>query len=462
MLIDRPAVRIAPGFEVTAGAPGSFRAGHDPQAFTADGAERYDRVLATVPNDVFERMLAPGLLPDDYLERLRSIEYFAALCLLLELDRPSQPLLLDQRRRPRAAVRRADRAHQLRRAGALRRPPLPVRRQLPRARPRAARARRRRAAGALPARPAAGQPGVRPLVGEGVVAAPRAGRAADRHGRLPRADPGAARRRSRDSCSRTPRRSIPRIGAPTTPCASATRRPRRCSSERARRRRRRHVHGRGAGRPGRHDDREGALDAEPGGGRGGGRARGARARRRRRRRGDALRARLDGRHQRAARAPARAHRARDHQGVPRPAVPRPPGAAQPLPPARGADAAGGRAAAVRRGRRADGAGGRAARARRGERAPRRAAARPRARRGGGRVPAVRVPRSRARGARGGDPARRRCRTRSWSPRTRWRPRCASSSGPPPRRSTRRSGRPPAGTSDGCARRPPRRACPSRT
>jgi protoporphyrinogen oxidase len=88
VLIDRPAVRIAPGFEVTAGAPGSFRAGHDPQAFTADGSERYDRVLATVPNDVFERMLAPGLLPDDYLTGLRSIEYFAALCLLLELDRP--------------------------------------------------------------------------------------------------------------------------------------------------------------------------------------------------------------------------------------------------------------------------------------------------------------------------------------------------------------------------------------
>jgi protoporphyrinogen oxidase len=88
VLIDRPAVRIAPGFELTAGAPGSFRAGHDPRAFTADGSERYDRVLATVPNDVFERMLAPGLLPDDYLTGLRSIEYFAALCLLLELDRP--------------------------------------------------------------------------------------------------------------------------------------------------------------------------------------------------------------------------------------------------------------------------------------------------------------------------------------------------------------------------------------
>jgi protoporphyrinogen oxidase len=88
VLIDRPVARVAAGLEVTAGAPGSFRSGHDPQAFTADGAERYDRVLATVPSDVFERMVAPGLLPDDYLARLRSIEYFAALCLLLELDRP--------------------------------------------------------------------------------------------------------------------------------------------------------------------------------------------------------------------------------------------------------------------------------------------------------------------------------------------------------------------------------------
>ena len=62
---------------------------------------------------------------------------------------PVQPLLLDQRRRPRAAVHRADRAHQLRRARALRRPPLPLRRQLPPARPRAAGSVARRGARAL-------------------------------------------------------------------------------------------------------------------------------------------------------------------------------------------------------------------------------------------------------------------------------------------------------------------------
>ena len=156
VLIDRPAVRIAPDLEVTYGAPGSFRAGHDPRAFEPAGAERYDRVIATVPNDIFAQLTG---LPEP------PIEYFAALCLLLELDRPVQRLLLDQRGRPRAAVRGADRAHELRRARALRRPPLPLRRQLPRARPRAARPRRRRAARALPARPAQGEPGLRALVG---------------------------------------------------------------------------------------------------------------------------------------------------------------------------------------------------------------------------------------------------------------------------------------------------------
>jgi protoporphyrinogen oxidase len=80
VLVDRPAVRIAPDLEVTFGVPGSFRAGHDPRRFEAAGRERYDRVLATVPNDVFARMTA---LPDG-----SGIEYFAALCLLLELDRP--------------------------------------------------------------------------------------------------------------------------------------------------------------------------------------------------------------------------------------------------------------------------------------------------------------------------------------------------------------------------------------
>jgi protoporphyrinogen oxidase len=97
VLIDRPAQQIAScpeGFEVTAGAAGSFRAGHDPEAFTPDGSETYDAVVATVPNDVFESLLSPAMkdaVGDEYLGRLRDIEYHTALCLLLELDRRFSP-----------------------------------------------------------------------------------------------------------------------------------------------------------------------------------------------------------------------------------------------------------------------------------------------------------------------------------------------------------------------------------
>ena len=299
-----------------------------------------------------ERRLRPG---SPGLPRSPPIEYFAALCLLLELDRQFSDYYWTNVADRDAAVRRPDRAHELHRARALRRPPLPLRRQLPRARPRAARPRRRRAAGPLPAGPAQGQPGVRPRVGQEPLAAPRARRAADRHRRLPRAHPAAARRRSRASCSPTPRRSIPRTAGPTTPSGSATRPRRPCCRECAGDRRRRDVHGRGAGHRGRDGHREGAEHRAPGGGRGRGGARGAAQGGRRTRRRGALRPRLDGRHQRAPDPQPRPHRARHHEGVPRHPVPRPPGPAEPVPPARGADAAGGRAPPLRRGRRADGA-----------------------------------------------------------------------------------------------------------
>jgi protoporphyrinogen oxidase len=97
VLTDAPAAlvsRSVAGFRVHAGAPGSFRRGHDPREFEAGGGEDYDRVLATVPNDVFEHMLDPALageVGEDYLGRTRAIEYFAALCLLLELDRRFSP-----------------------------------------------------------------------------------------------------------------------------------------------------------------------------------------------------------------------------------------------------------------------------------------------------------------------------------------------------------------------------------
>ncbi|MDQ3571654.1 MAG: NAD(P)/FAD-dependent oxidoreductase [Actinomycetota bacterium] len=99
VMIDRPAAALGRDpdgkLHVVPAASGSFRRGHDPRGFERAGEpERYDAVIATVPSDVFERLLDPGLaadVGDAYLERTRSIEYFAALCLLLELDRRFHP-----------------------------------------------------------------------------------------------------------------------------------------------------------------------------------------------------------------------------------------------------------------------------------------------------------------------------------------------------------------------------------
>jgi protoporphyrinogen oxidase len=91
VLTDRPAARLEPGFVVTPGAPGSYRQGHDPRDFERLEPERYEAVLATVPSDVFEQLAAPGLVGEAYLAKLRGIEYFTALCLLIELDRRFSP-----------------------------------------------------------------------------------------------------------------------------------------------------------------------------------------------------------------------------------------------------------------------------------------------------------------------------------------------------------------------------------
>ena len=157
-----------------------------------------------------ERRLRPAHRPSGAADRVLRRALPAA-----RARPPVHALLLDQRRRPRAAVRGADRAHQLRRAGALRRPPLPVRRQLPRARARAAGARRRRPARPLPARPRAREPGLRPLLGGQPLAAPRARRAADRHRRVPGAHtaaedvhPGPRARQHDPGLSRGPRHQL--------------------------------------------------------------------------------------------------------------------------------------------------------------------------------------------------------------------------------------------------------------
>jgi protoporphyrinogen oxidase len=80
---------------VEPGGPDSFRTGHDPRRFpAAEPAEEYDAVIATVPNDIFTQLLDDELteaIGGEYLERLDSIEYHTALCLLLELDRRFSP-----------------------------------------------------------------------------------------------------------------------------------------------------------------------------------------------------------------------------------------------------------------------------------------------------------------------------------------------------------------------------------
>jgi protoporphyrinogen oxidase len=97
VLIDRPAASLDADADadgrivVRSGVPGSFRAGHDPRRFERrDDAESYDGVVATVPSDVFDRMLEPRLaeaVGEEYLDRVRRAEYHTALCTLLELDR---------------------------------------------------------------------------------------------------------------------------------------------------------------------------------------------------------------------------------------------------------------------------------------------------------------------------------------------------------------------------------------
>jgi protoporphyrinogen oxidase len=98
VLIDRPvaALDAGPGgLRVRTGASGSWRAGHDPRAFPSDGeAADYDAVVATVPCDIFAGLLGSGLrddLAEGYLDRLEAIDYSAALCLLLEVDRSVTP-----------------------------------------------------------------------------------------------------------------------------------------------------------------------------------------------------------------------------------------------------------------------------------------------------------------------------------------------------------------------------------
>ena len=95
VLIDRPAARLlrdGDALAVVPGASDSFRRGLDPRRFDADGPPiAYEAIVCCVPNDVFAELLDPELaaeVGDEYLARLREIEYFTALNLVLELERP--------------------------------------------------------------------------------------------------------------------------------------------------------------------------------------------------------------------------------------------------------------------------------------------------------------------------------------------------------------------------------------
>ncbi len=99
VLIDRPVARLARTqngrFALSLGAPGSFRSGHDPRAFQVEAEdEEYDAVVATVSCRTFIELLDEPLtiaMGEEYLERLRKVEYHAALCLVLVLDREFTP-----------------------------------------------------------------------------------------------------------------------------------------------------------------------------------------------------------------------------------------------------------------------------------------------------------------------------------------------------------------------------------
>ena len=168
VLIDRPARRLSRARRPassssrrrrTRSARATTRASSRPAATPS----RYDAVIATVPNDIFEQLLDPRARRGDRpgLPRAALDDRVPHRALPAARARPPvHALLLDQHRRRRAAVRRPDRAHELHRARALRRPALPLRRQLPGARPRRCSALDARGA-ARPVRagPAEGQPG---------------------------------------------------------------------------------------------------------------------------------------------------------------------------------------------------------------------------------------------------------------------------------------------------------------
>ena len=142
VLIDRPAARLDAAtarLRVDAGSAGLVpRAATTRASFEPAGEpERYDAVLATVPSDVFEQLLDPrsptevGRRSTSPAARRSSTTPRSACC--SSSTASSRRFYWTNIADRRAPVRRPDRAHEPRRARALRRAPLPLRGQLPRA-----------------------------------------------------------------------------------------------------------------------------------------------------------------------------------------------------------------------------------------------------------------------------------------------------------------------------------------
>ena len=195
-------------------------------------------MLATVPNDVFERLLDPALaaeVGEAYLARARGIEYFAALCLLLEIDRAFSPYYwtnVADRALPFVGLIEHTNFVEPERYGGRRF--LYVANYLPHGHELL-----ELDADALLARYEPGLRAVNPAFS-------RAGCSARWRFAEPAAQPIVTvgygeripplRTPAPGSCSPTRRRSIRRTAAPTTPCGSASRRPRRCCAADADRR----------------------------------------------------------------------------------------------------------------------------------------------------------------------------------------------------------------------------------
>ena len=91
VLIDRPAARVEPGFLVTPGVPKASGAG----TIRATSRRRARALRRRAGHGAVGRLRAarsrPACVPEHYLAQLRGIEYFTALCLLIELDRQFSP-----------------------------------------------------------------------------------------------------------------------------------------------------------------------------------------------------------------------------------------------------------------------------------------------------------------------------------------------------------------------------------